>query len=80
MKKYTVRQDEVWPEYSVFAPATEHFGVDIPEQFIDRYRKASQEWDKVQGILEKYYREQEDAWMAHRRNMRLKAEGVGEDG
>lgn len=68
MKKYTIRQDEVWPEYQPFEPAVVDYAIDIPEQFMDRYRKASAEWDAVQRVLEKLYDEQEKEWMARRRN------------
>jgi hypothetical protein len=50
--KYTIDEDEVWPQYSpIPADGDPPGAVEIHDAFMERYRKAADEWSTVQAVL-----------------------------
>jgi hypothetical protein len=71
--RYYIDANEDWPVYSPRLMARQIqrsrrgvTGVEIPDEFIDRYEKAAEEWTAVQGELGEYAEEQDKRWEAYR--------------
>jgi len=58
MSKYIIDGDEAYPVYTPEpVEGDPPAAVEIPDEFIERYNRAADEWGAVQGVLDKYQKE-----------------------